>query len=312
MSPKQDIDLQHNLAEAIDSLLSIKDCVRWGVSQFNRAGLYFGHGTDNAFDEAVWLVLHTLSMPLDLDVRFHDCRLTRSEREAVLSVLIERVTSRKPAAYLTGEGWFCGLPFTVNEHVLVPRSPIGEMIQEGFEPWLSGWEPSSILDLCTGSGCIGIACAYAFPDARVALSDISDEALEVARGNVARHELGERITVLKSDVFDQIPPQTFDLIVSNPPYVDAQDMADLPEEYRREPELALAAGADGLDIVRRMLTSAADYLSENGLMVVEVGNSELAMAEAFPDLNMMWPDFEQGGHGVFVVTAADLRRYLAG
>lgn len=300
-------DLAAAKADAMDSLVTVRDCIRWGVSRFREAELYFGHGTDNAFDEATWLVLHALSLPLDLDARFHDCNITSVELESVLDSLIERIETRKPAAYLTGEAWFCGLPFAVNEHVLVPRSPIGEMIQESFQPWLGGLEPGAVLDLCTGSGCIGIACAHAFPDAWVTISDISDDALEVARENVERHDLGHQVEVVQSDVFDQLAKRQYDLIVSNPPYVDAEDMAALPDEYRCEPVLGLAAGDDGLDIVCRILDSAVDYLSDDGVLIVEVGNSAPALMEAFPELEFTWPEFVNGGHGVFLLSAAQLR-----
>lgn len=298
-----------DIEDAVSSLETINDCIRWGVSQFREAELYFGHGTDNEFDEAVWLVLHSLSLPLDLDASFRSCRLTKSERQRVIDVLMERVATRKPAAYLTGEAWFCGLPFHVNENVLVPRSPIGELIQEGFEPWVAG-EVNSVLDLCTGSGCIGIACAYAFPEAEVTISDISPEALEVAKRNVERHKLHSRVDVVQSDIFESISEKKYSLIVSNPPYVDAEDMSDLPEEYRQEPELGLAAGDDGLDIVRVMLKQAARYLEDDGLLIVEVGNSADALVAAFPELEFMWPEFEHGGHGVFALTADQLKTVI--
>lgn len=299
-----------DIDDAIDNLSTINDCVRWGVSRFRDADLYFGHGTDNAFDEAVWLVLHGLSLPLDLDVSYRSCRLTKEERRVVLELLSQRIETKKPAAYLIGEAWFCGLPFHVNENVLVPRSPIGELIQEGFEPWLAAGVDSvldSVLDLCTGSGCIGIACAFAFPDADVTVSDISSLALEVTHSNIERHKLADRVTAVKSDVFQNIPSKKYSLIVSNPPYVDAADMAALPDEYRREPELGLAAGNDGLDIARTILSQASDYLADDGLLVVEVGNSEAALIEAFPEVDFLWPEFEHGGHGVFALTAEQLK-----
>lgn len=309
MSHKTLENLLPDPADAIKSLRTIRDCIRWGASRFQEAELFYGHGTDNAFDEAAWLVLHALSLPLDLDDRFHDCRLTNEELQAVVTLLIKRVETREPAAYLTGEAWFCGLPFAVNEHVLVPRSPIGELIQEGFQPWLGHVEPDAVLDLCTGSACIGIACAYAFEECWVTVSDISGEALQVAQENVERHGLGQQVEVIQSDVFDALPPRHYDLIVSNPPYVDADDMEDLPDEFLSEPELGLAAGDDGLDIVCRILETASSYLTEQGVLVVEVGNSAPALIEAFPELEFTWPTFENGGHGVFVLTAAQLRQW---
>ncbi len=291
---------------AIDELQTIQDLIRWGAGRFTEAGLYFGHGTDNAFSEASWLVLHALAMPLDLAPEYRSCRLTRNERENAVALLMQRINTRKPAAYLTGEAWFCDMPFSVNEAVLIPRSPIAELIQSGFQPWLTVEPVLNVLDLCTGSGCIGIACAYAFPEADVLLADISPAALEVANANIARHEIGDQVSAVQSDVFDQIEQQTFDLIVANPPYVDFEDMASLPAEYHHEPRLGLEAGDDGLDIVRRILADAPRYLSDEGLLVVEVGNSQAALALAFPDLPFTWVDFEAGGHGVFVLTRAQL------
>ncbi len=287
---------------AMAELRTIRDLIRWGASRFTEAELFFGHGTDNAFDEAAWLVLHALSLPLDLRGDYLDCRLTTAEREQAVALLMQRIVLRKPAAYLTGEAWFCDLPFTVNESVLVPRSPIAELIRAGFEPWIGPNPVSAILDLCTGSGCIGIACAQAFPDAEVVLSDVSPAALELAEVNIERHGLGERVRTVASDVFTAIPQQRFDLIVSNPPYVDEQDMVALPPEYHHEPRLGLEAGDDGLDIVRRILVDAPRYLAEDGLLVVEVGNSANALEAAFPQLPFTWVEFESGGHGVFVLT----------
>ena len=292
--------------QVVAELQTIRDFIRWGASHFNEAELYFGHGTDNAFSEASWLVLQALSLPLDLEGDYLDCRLTKVERLAVYELLSQRLTTRKPAAYLTGEAWFCDLPFTVNESVLIPRSPVAELIQSGFQPWLTVDPVLNVLDLCTGSGCIGIACAYAFPEADVLLTDISPAVLAVANANIARHDVDNQVTAIKSDVFDQIEPQTFDLIVSNPPYVDYEDMAMLPDEYHHEPRLGLEAGEDGLDIVRRILRDAARYLSEDGLLVVEVGNSQEALALFFPDVPFTWVDFEAGGHGVFVMTRDQL------
>ncbi len=301
------IPLEQQALEAAEDLHTLRDFIRWGMSRFAEGEVYFGHGTDNAFDEAAWLVLHALRLPLDTSPELFDTRLSRSEKAAVARLLAERVRSRKPAAYLTGEGWFCGLPFHVNEEVLVPRSPIGQLIEASFEPWLEQGAVSSVLDLCAGSGCIGIACAYAFPDAQVVLSEIHPPALDIARQNVERHGLQGQVEVIESDVFAQIPPQRFSLIVSNPPYVDLEDMEALPEEYRREPELALAAGDDGLDIVRRILSEAKDYLADDGLLVVEVGNSEEALMHAYPEVEFIWPEFPRGGHGVFILTAEQVR-----
>lgn len=291
---------------ATGELLTIRDFLRWGASEFIAAQLFYGHGTDNPWDEAEQLVLHGIHLSPPLADEWLDARLTLSERKKVMANLERRIRERIPAAYITGQAWFAGLPFSVDERVLVPRSPLAELIQKRFEPWLAT-PPSHILDLCTGSGCIGIACAYAFPEAYVQLSDISYDALAVAEENIQQHGLSERVFAIQSDLFDGLQGQTFDLIVSNPPYVDAEDMASLPDEYHAEPELGLASGLDGLDFTRRLLAQAADHLTEAGVLIVEVGNSWPALEAAFPDLPFTWVEFEQGGHGVFVLTAEDLR-----
>lgn len=291
---------------ATGELLTIRDFLRWGASEFIAAQLFYGHGTDNPWDEAEQLVLHGIHLSPPLADEWLDARLTLSERKKVMANLERRIRERIPAAYITGQAWFAGLPFSVDERVLVPRSPLAELIQKRFEPWVAT-TPSHILDLCTGSGCIGIACAYAFPEAYVQLSDISYDALAVAEENILQHGLSERVFAIQSDLFDGFQGQTFDLIVSNPPYVDAEDMASLPDEYHAEPELGLASGLDGLDFTRRLLAQAADHLTEAGVLIVEVGNSWPALEAAFPDLPFTWVEFEQGGHGVFVLTAEDLR-----
>lgn len=296
-----------DFAAAADELLSIRDFLRWAASEFVAAQLFYGHGTDNPWDEAEQLVLHAVHLTPPLGDEWLDARLTRAERERVVANIARRINERIPAAYITGQAWFAGLPFMVDERVLVPRSPIGELIQKRFEPWLVQ-EPQQILDLCTGSGCIGIACAHAFPDAYVQLSDISFDALAVAEENIQQHDLAERVFAMQSDLFESLQGQVFDLIVSNPPYVDADDMASLPQEYHAEPELGLASGDDGLDFTRRLLTEAVDYLTEQGVLVVEVGNSWPALEAAYPQLPFTWIEFEHGGHGVFMLAAADLRR----
>lgn len=304
-------DLPALAEEAIDELTTLRDLVRWGVSRMNEAGIYFGHGTDNAWDDSLQLVTHALSLPWDITPDWYDARITRSEREAALNLLLTRIEDRVPAPYLTGVAWFCKMPFVVDERVLIPRSPIGQMIEQKFAPWWQGKlehgmpAPKRILDLCTGSGCIGIACANTFPDAQVELLDISFEALEVADENIQRHNMDDRVLALQSDLFGAASGR-YDLIVSNPPYVDADDMSCLPDEYHHEPELALAAGEDGLDLVRIMLKQARQFLNDDGLLVVEVGNSWPALAAAYPQLPFIWPTFERGGHGVFVLQARDL------
>ncbi len=294
-----------NTADICDELFTLRDFIRWGASEFNGAKLYFGHGTDNAWDEAEQLVLHAINLVPPLDEEWLSARLTRVERDRVVENLRRRVEERIPAAYITGQAWFAGLPFVVDERVLVPRSPIGELIQQQFSPWLAN-EPAQILDLCTGSGCIGIACAYAFPNAEVQLSDISFDALEVAEENIQQHDLEDRVFAMQSDLFANLVGQKFDLIVSNPPYVDADDLASMPPEYHAEPEIGLGSGDDGLEFTRRLLREASDYLTDDGVLIVEVGNSWIALEEAYPDVPFTWIEFERGGHGVFMLTKADL------
>lgn len=291
-------------AEVLDELHTVRDFVRWGASRFTEAGLWFGHGTDNAWDEAAVLVCAALHLPLDSGARALDARLVGTEKQAVLEYLERRVNERVPAPYITGEAWFAGLRFAVDERVLVPRSPFAELIEREFGPWLTR-APERILDLGTGSGCIGIACALAFPDAEVDLVDIEQAALEVADGNIAAHRLERRVRTVESDLFEDLD-QAYDLIVCNPPYVDADDYAELPDEYRCEPELALAAGVDGLDVVRRVLREAPDWLEDEGLLFIEVGNSAAALEERFPDAGFTWVELERGGDGIFVFTREEL------
>lgn len=298
------------MTSPVDDLHSIRDLLRFTVSRFSASPIYFGHGTDNVWDEAVQLVLRSLHLPLENNNLFLDARLTRSERELILERVERRVNERIPIAYLLGEAWFMGMPFNVDERVLVPRSPIGELLENGLQPWLGATQVQRILDLCTGSGCIGIGAATVFDEAEVDLSDVSADALAVAESNIELHGLEGRVRAIQSDVFDNIEGR-YDVIVSNPPYVDAEDLADMPAEYHHEPELGLAAGDDGLDIAHRIVAQAADYLTDNGLLIVEVGNSWGAMDDAYPDLLLTWLEFENGGDGVFLVTARDLREWQA-
>ena len=291
--------------EATQDLKTVRDFLRWAVSSFNRADIFYGHGTDNAWDEAVFLITHVLALPPEGDKRFLNARLTTSEKQQVLSLIERRVVERIPAAYLTGEAWFAGLPFYVDERVLIPRSPIAELIDQRFEPWLEG-EPASILDLCAGSGCIGIACAYEFPDSTVDLGDISPEALAVAQSNIYRHDVDDRVRAVESDLFGGLEGCSYDLIVCNPPYVDVEDLDAMPREFHYEPRLALESGNDGLDFTRRLLAEAADYLNEGGILVAEVGNSWATLENAFPGVPFTWLDLERGGHGVFMLSRDDL------
>ena len=279
--------------------------VRWGESALRRGDAFLGHGTDNHGDEALNLLLHVLGLPWDSDPRLLDARLLPLELDAYVALMTRRVNERMPAAYLTGRAWFCGLEFRVDERVLVPRSPLAELIEQGFEPWIVPEQVHRVLDLCTGSGCIAIALAAALPHAQVDASDISADALAVCRDNIALHGVEDQVRALQGDGL-AAAEGLYDLIVTNPPYVDAQDMASLPEEYRHEPALALASGADGLDFTRRLLREAPAYLSEQGVLIVEVGNSWESMLRVWPEVPFFWFEFERGGHGVFMLTRDQL------
>ncbi len=300
-----------SLTEVPAELDTVCDYVRWAASRFQEAGLVFGHGTASALDEAAALVLHTLHLPVDLPALYFGARLTRGEREAVVERVRRRIHERLPLPYLTHEAWFAGLPFYVDQRVLVPRSPIAELIEAQFAPWLDAERVTEVIDLGTGSGCIAIGCAYAFPQARVIAADISPAALEVAQINIQRHHVEDRVETLVSDLFAAVPrDRRFDLIVSNPPYVDRRDMEQLAPEFRHEPVLGLAAGEDGLDIVRRILAEAGNWLKDEGIVVVEVGNSAPALEAAYPHVPFLWLEFERGGDGVFLLTAEQVREFF--
>jgi ribosomal protein L3 glutamine methyltransferase len=292
----------------IDDLHTVRDYLRYACSRFSASPLYFGHGTDNVWDEAVQLVMRSLNLPLENNTLFLDARLVREERQLLNERIDRRINERVPLAYLVGEAWFMGMPFHVDERVLVPRSPLGELLENGLQPWLGDHPVHRVLDLCTGSGCIGIGAASVFEEASVDLSDISPEALEVAAANIELHGVASRVRTVQSDVFDGIDGR-YDVILSNPPYVDEEDLADMPEEYHHEPALGLAAGPDGLDIAHRILNSAADHLAPGGLLIVEVGNSWPALDSAYPGLPFTWLDFEKGGDGVFLLTAEELNAW---
>ncbi|ATJ81845.1 50S ribosomal protein L3 N(5)-glutamine methyltransferase [Halomonas beimenensis] len=295
----------------VEGLITLRDCLRWTASEFHLAGLHYGHGTDSAWDEAVALTLGALHLPWDVDPGVQEARLLPMERARIIGLVRERITSRRPLPYLLGEAFFAGVPFSVDERVLIPRSPIAELIEHGFGAWFPEEPPARVLDLCTGSGCIGIATALHLPTCEVDLADLSPEALEVARINITRHDVGDRVRAVASDLFDGLGGRRFDLIVSNPPYVDARDLATMPAEYRHEPGLALGAGRDGLDIVRRILREARDHLTDDGVLIVEVGNSDRHLEAAFPEVPFLWLEFERGGQGVFVLTAAELDAHAA-
>lgn len=289
----------------VDQLTTVRDYVRWAASRFEQAELFYGHGTDNAWDDAAALILQSLYLPWNSNAEAWAATLTLAERECLVARVEARVSLNTPVPYLTGQAWFCGLKFCVNEDVLIPRSPIAELIENGFEPWLAS-APGQILDMCAGSGCIGIACAYAFEWAEVDLAEISEPAIAVAQKNIEQHQLQDRVRAVHSDCFNSAELGSYDLIVSNPPYVNAEDLAAMPSEFHNEPSLALGSGEDGLDFCRRFLTQAANHLNDDGVLVVEVGNSWPALEQAFPALPFTWLEFERGGHGVFVLNKQDL------
>jgi len=290
-----------------DELFTIGDYLRFATSEFNQAELFFGHGTNNAWHEAITLVMFALNLPVELNEQVFNCRLTSNEKTAVLALIERRIVEQLPAAYITNHALFVGLPFYVDERVLVPRSPIGELIEQHFSPSFSQeCPPHRILDLCTGSGCIAIACAVAFPESEVDALDLSVDALNVAQINIENHGLSEQVIPIQSDVFSGVEGQNYDLIVTNPPYVDQEDVDALPQEYLHEPEMGLGSGVDGLDIVREILSQAASHLNDNGVLICEVGNSQMHVEYVYPHIPFTWLTFENGGHGVFMLTKAQL------
>lgn len=289
-------------------LHSVGDWIRYAASRFGAADLHYGHGFDSALDEASFLVLTTLKLPHDMPPAYVSARLLPTERKTVFARIRQRADARVPLAYILGEAWFAGLSFKVTPDTLVPRSPIAELIEHGFEPWLSQ-PPQAILDLCTGGGCIAIACAVRFPQAHVTGSDLSEAALAVAQENARLHGVDGRSEWLLSDVFEALPKRHFDLIVSNPPYVGIAEYEDLPREFAHEPRSGLVSGSDGLDLPLRILVEAADHLTADGWLVLEVGASEDALLAALPDLPGEWASFERGGSGVLLINAAELKAY---
>jgi ribosomal protein L3 glutamine methyltransferase len=285
----------------------VRDLIERGARRLRRSRVFFGHGTDNPWDEAAALVLHAVQLPHSAGPSVYAKRVNVAAQRKVEQLITRRIDERIPAVYLTGETWFAGLPFYVDPRVLIPRSPLAELIERQFTPWVEPGRVRRVLDVGTGSGCIAIACARAFPRARVDAVDISDDALEVARINVRRHRLGRRVRLLKSDHFGALAGETYDIIAANPPYVGARELKGLPPEYRHEPRLALAAGPAGLDSVRIILPEAGQHLKPRGVLVVEVGNTEAAVRRAFRDLPFLWLGFERGGGGVFLLTAEQLQ-----
>lgn len=292
-----------------DNFSTIRDLLRYAVTRFNTAELFFGHGNSNALDEAAYLILHTLKLPLDKLDPFLDARLLPNEVAAVLKVIEQRTVDRVPAAYITREAWLGNYRFNVDERVIVPRSFIAELIPEQFAPWIDDPESvSNILDLCTGSGCLPIMLADAFPNAKVDAVDISHDALDVARRNVEEYEMQDRITLIESDLYTKLPSKKYDLIVSNPPYVNSGSMSKLPKEYLHEPQIALAGGDDGMDLARRIVAGASERLTEDGVLIVEIGNERQFAEAAFFDLELTWLTTSAGDDMVFLATADQLKK----
>ncbi|PJD96018.1 MAG: 50S ribosomal protein L3 N(5)-glutamine methyltransferase [Legionella sp.] len=300
----------HHIIKETDELVSVLDFLRFSLSCANEAQLYYGHGTDNAWDDMHSLILRSLSLPYDIDPMLLYSKLTSSEKKYLCSQLVKRIQQRVPVPYLIKEAYFYDLPFYVDERVLIPRSPIAELIQSQFSPWIEEENVSHILDLCTGSGCIAIACCYAFPMASVDAVDISSEALAVAAINKEKLEVSEQLTLIESDCFTHVPEKAYDIIVSNPPYVSKAEMQTLPDEYRHEPVLALETTNNGLSIVEKILHNAHRYLSEQGILVIEVGNSEQALCDAYPQVPFTWLEMSNGGEGIFVLTKQQVDEYF--
>jgi ribosomal protein L3 glutamine methyltransferase len=286
---------------------TVRDLLRFAVSRFNQAELSFGHGSANAYDEAAYLILHTLHLPLDLLEPFLDARLSAAEIDAVLNVIERRAGQRVPAAYITQEAWMHGFRFYVDERVIVPRSFIGELLQDGLQPYVEDPEQvGAVLELCTGSGCLAILAAHAFPNADIDAVDLSAPALEVATRNVVDYHLDDRIALFEGDLYAPLAERRYDVIISNPPYVNAASMQELPAEYKHEPDMALAGGADGMDIVRRIIAEARNWLTDDGVLVVEIGNERANVEAAFGGLDLVWLSTSAGDDNVFLIQAADL------
>jgi ribosomal protein L3 glutamine methyltransferase len=290
----------------------IGDALNYCVAQFEASDVFFGHGTDNAWDESVQLVLGAAEVPLDSDDGALQIALSPAQREHIADILSRRINDKLPLPYLLGYAWFAGLRFRSDARAIVPRSPLAELIHNDFAPWYRGPEPQRVLDLCCGSGCIGIATAHYLEGVAVDLADLDPQALALARENVADFGLQSRVSVVQSDLFDSISTAAkYDLILCNPPYVDAADLASMPAEYGHEPELALGSGSDGLELSRRILAQAEQYLNTEGLLVLEVGNSWVALEEAYPGVPFTWLEFAHGGHGVLAITRNELKEYSA-
>ncbi|MEH6444241.1 MAG: 50S ribosomal protein L3 N(5)-glutamine methyltransferase [Oceanospirillaceae bacterium] len=294
--------------QLMNNLHSIRDYIRSCYSQMMQQEVFLGHGHVSAYEEASQLVLAAVYLPWNAPAQVLDARLLDAEKERVLDFMQRRITQREPLPYIINQAWFMQMPFYVDTRVLIPRSPIAQMIENQFSPFMGMGPVDRILDLCTGSGCIGIACGYAFEEAIVDIADISESALEVAKINVQKHEMQDQVNIIESDLFANIS-EKYQLIVSNPPYVDKSDLSSMPAEYQHEPALALGSGDDGLDLCKKILAQACDYLTDDGLLVVEVGNSEVHLMEQYPQVPLIWVELEAGGNGVFAISAADLKQY---
>jgi ribosomal protein L3 glutamine methyltransferase len=297
------------VASPIDSASTVEQFIRAGASLLDAAGVAYGHGTDNAVDDAAEIVFFAAGLRHEEAPLVYSRKLSESQRSAVLQLFERRIRERVPTAYLTQRMWFAGHEFHVDERVLVPRSPIAELIETGFEPWIDADRIRRLADIGTGSGCIAIASALALPEAQVDAVDVSESALAVTRINIDRHGVAARVRAVLADVYAGLGDARYDVIVSNPPYVSAAEMTALPDEYRREPDLGLRAGDDGLDVVRRLLAGAGEHLSHDGILIVEVGDSEAALVAACPGVPFTWLEFERGGGGVFLLTAAQVREH---
>lgn len=293
--------------QAITHLLTIRDWLRYSVSRFEEAGIFFGHGTDNAYDESVWLIMSALHLPMDTLENFFDARITPAEAKHLAQLIERRVTERTPTAYLLREAWLKGFKFYVDERVIVPRSFIAELLENGLHPWIEYQEMvESAADICTGSGCLGVFLAHTFPNAAVDVVDISPDAIAVANINIKNYGLEEQVTAIESDMFTALAGKTYDLIISNPPYVDAPSMAILPQEYRNEPQIALGSGNDGLDHTHTLLNEAGKHLNAGGLLIVEIGHNRDALLAAYPDMPFTWLEVDSGNEFVFMLTKEQL------
>ncbi|BCM24591.1 50S ribosomal protein L3 N(5)-glutamine methyltransferase [Methyloradius palustris] len=293
-----------------EELFTIRDWLRFTVSRFEESGIFFGHGTDNAYDEAVWLIMSGLHLPMDTLENFLDAVITEAERKHLAHLIERRITDRTPTAYLLREAWLKGFKFYVDERVIVPRSFIAELLENGLSPWIEYQEMvESAADICTGSGCLGVLMAHAFPNAAIDVIDISPDAIAVANINIANYGLQDQISAIQSDMFSALSGKTYDLIISNPPYVDAPSMAQLPQEYRNEPQIALGSGIAGLDHTHTILNEVGNYLNDGGILVVEIGHNRDALIEAYPELPFIWLEVESGNAFVFLLTKEQLLQH---